>query len=272
MARSSKVHLWASLMISLSVFMGAPHVGPSLFRPSTEISMDKTIDTSSKLGQGLEYFTNVFEPSQICGEALYSDDGIQNTAVCNCSSIADVPSGLSFTNAPPVLSGVAPFVADVLVSSPGSGCSDILEALFLGNDLLKRQIVFLGHVEAIGNDNYRVRGKIHAPGSYELRVRTIWKDFSPLSSCRSCRRCLQDEPWDVNSTNQTSFLIQVRPAVAQSNKPHEPAIAELVREEETLETKLPPCETMDELLDGVWVWSSSLPQGETAYVNVNEMQ
>jgi hypothetical protein len=265
--RSFKAHFWVALTLSLSVFVGTPNVGSSVSRGSTESLVDGNNKKFSRVEE--RFFPGLFELSQGCIDSLYGN-GIPNTdtAACNCSGVPRPASILSFVDVPTVMYGVAPYVAHVIVSSPGSECSDILEALFMGKDLQDRQVVFLGHVEALGEDSYRIMGKITSPGTYELRVRTLWKDFSPLSSCRPCRSCLQEEPWGMMSTNQVIRPIVVLPTIETFSIPQRSKIVKPIQGES--QTNVHPCKTMDELMDGLWVWNSSSPH-EAASTDINDM-
>lgn len=140
---------------------------------STIVSDERPI--SMKSGTEFSSFLDLFEPSPTCIEALYGE-GLHKITACGCTlaSGSELPPNLLlFQDAPKSLRGVAPYVADVVVSSRGSGCSDVVEAIFVGTDRYGTEIIFGGHVEALGDDAYRIKGKLESPGSYELKVRTI---------------------------------------------------------------------------------------------------
>lgn len=142
-----------------------------------------------------------------------------------------------------------------------------------------QETTFGGHVKALGEDKYQVLGTIHHAGSCELRVRVIWRNFSPLSSCRCGRICLQRDSWNVGDAGTVS-----RPIVAfnppaggwmvgthQSETHRWPP--DWVSNSKTMFRKvekatLPPsrsprlrytCRTMEELMDGAWLQESSCP-------------
>ena len=188
-------------------------------------------------------FDSVFVPNDYCKEIAFH----------SCSLLSSNNRSLSFLDAPSVVFGRPPHVIDVTVLSPGSGCRDIIEAVFTRTDLATEQRLFLGQVKPMGEDKYKILGAIYEPGQWKLKVRTIWQNYSPLSTCREERICWQEEqPWKSSTMNSLMTELPITILSPLKSKLHLAA-------KEAVPVNEPdrPCERMEELMDGSWVQGSA---------------